>query len=560
MREGIILVKRIMSMTLEQLKTLIFELDDCMDDYLYVYDILDDVYCISPHALERFSIPQSQFQDVLKTHQDFVYHHDLQMLQDDLSQMIDGKKDYHNLQYRWLDKTGKPIWINCRGRIFYNDHHQPHYLIGCINEIGKKQKADNASGLLNEFTLKNVFSHYYTQIHKGFMLRLGIDDFKEINENKGMDYGDIILEETAKCIKKVIHDHQRLYKIVADEFAVVDFESPLDEAIELYHQIRCQLTEFIESRNYESFFTVSGGIVALDNQHDYLEIMRWSEFALNQAKENGKNQYAIFDMNAYNDFQKKRELLKELYQSVNNHMAGFAVYYQPVIDMKDQSIHGVEALLRFQSERFQNVSPIEFIPLLEKSGLIIPVGKWVLDQSAKMYNFVKDQLPDLKIQVNLSYIQVLKSNVLQEMKNVIKNNCLPDGHISVELTESGFIESDRQFMKFCEGLKKNEIMLLLDDFGTGYSNFQYLYNLRPHTIKIDRSMTQKALKNDYEKMLLKHMIEMAHSVHSKICIEGIETKEELQQIMEMQPDYIQGFYFGRPMPLKDFIKISKRFS
>ena len=560
MREGIILVKRIMSMTLEQLKTLIFELDDCMDDYLYVYDIPDDVYCISPHALERFSIPQSQFQDVLKTHQDFVYHHDLQMLQDDLSQMIDGKKDYHNLQYRWLDKTGKPIWINCRGRIFYNDHHQPHYLIGCINEIGKKQKADNASGLLNEFTLKNVFSHYYTQIHKGFMLRLGIDDFKEINENKGMDYGDIILEETAKCIKKVIHDHQRLYKIVADEFAVVDFESPLDEAIELYHQIRCQLTEFIESRNYESFFTVSGGIVALDNQHDYLEIMRWSEFALNQAKENGKNQYAIFDMNAYNDFQKKRELLKELYQSVNNHMAGFTVHYQPVIDMKDQSIHGVEALLRFQSERFQNVSPIEFIPLLEKSGLIIPVGKWVLDQSAKMYNFVKDQLPDLKIQVNLSYIQVLKSNVLQEMKNVIKNNCLPDGHISVELTESGFIESDRQFMKFCEGLKKNEIMLLLDDFGTGYSNFQYLYNLRPHTIKIDRSMTQKALKNDYEKMLLKHMIEMAHSVHSKICIEGIETKEELQQIMEMQPDYIQGFYFGRPMPLKDFIKISKRFS
>ena len=280
--------------------------------------------------------------------------------------------------------------------------------------------------------------------------------------------------------------------------------------------------------------------------------MRWSEFALNQAKENGKNQYAIFDMNAYNDFQKKRELLKELYQSVNNHMAGFAVYYQPVIDMKDQSIHGVEALLRFQSERFQNVSPIEFIPLLEKSGLIIPVGKWVLDQSAKMYNFVKDQLPDLKIQVNLSYIQVLKSNVLQEMKNVIKNNCLPDGHISVELTESGFIESDRQFMKFCEGLKKNEIMLLLDDFGTGYSNFQYLYNLRPHTIKIDRSMTQKALKNDYEKMLLKHMIEMAHSVHSKICIEGIETKEQLEFLKKIKCDIVQGYYFSKPITVKEF--------
>ena len=123
----------------------------------------------------------------------------------------------------------------------------------------------------------------------------------------------------------------------------------------------------------------------------------------------------------------------------------------------------------------------------------------------------------------------------------------------IELTESGFLESNSFFLNFCEGLRQNGIPLALDDFGTGYSNFHYLYNLNPSTIKIDRSFTLKALSNSYERNLLQHMIDMTHSIDLKLCVEGIETRQELNDICEMGPDYIQGFYFGKPYPLEQFM-------
>ena len=124
----------------------------------------------------------------------------------------------------------------------------------------------------------------------------------------------------------------------------------------------------------------------------------------------------------------------------------------------------------------------------------------------------------------------------------------------IELTESGFIESNKNFIDFCNGLKKENILLALDDFGTGYSNFHYLYNLKPDYIKIDRTLMKNALSNEYENMLLKHMVDMAHSVGVKICIEGIEEKEELERIMLLKPDYIQGFYYGRLVSLSVFME------
>ena len=142
---------------------------------------------------------------------------------------------------------------------------------------------------------------------------------------------------------------------------------------------------------------------------------------------------------------------------------------------------------------------------------------------------------------------------MDEILRSMKHYGLKKGSIVIELTESGFLESDANFIGFCNGLKENEIPLALDDFGTGYSNFHYLYNLSPNTIKIDRSFTLKALKNSYEFNLLQHMVDMTHSINLKLCIEGIETEEELKKICEMGPDYIQGYYFGKPCPIKQFL-------
>ena len=282
--------------SMNQFKEVIDILNPCMDDYLYIFDIKNDHYCISPNALLRFKLPSSEFDHVNEGLRKFVYPEDFPALNADLARVLNKETSFHNLQYRWMDKENKAVWINCRGSVIYDDAGEPEYLIGCINEIGKKPKADNVSGLLGETSLQNEISNRQTERMNGFFLRIGIDNFKEINENRGMDYGDMILHKTAGCVESVILPDQKLYKIVADEFIVVDLNGRgVEFAQNMYEQIRDRISKFIEGNHYEVFFTVSAGILNLadvENQY-YLNLMQLSEFALNRSKGTGKEEYYV---------------------------------------------------------------------------------------------------------------------------------------------------------------------------------------------------------------------------------------------------------------------------
>lgn len=543
--------------TFEQMEEVIDILNPTIDDYIYIFDIQNDVYCISENALERFPIPSKQFANVTKTLKTFVYPNDWEILKQDLDRIVGNETKFHNLQYRWLDKEGSAVWINCRGRVICDDNGEPEFLVGCINEIGKKQKADNVSGLLRESSLKQEFRERNTGFRNGFILRLGIDNFKEINENCGMEYGDMILRKTAECIGAVIRPEQKLYRIVADEFIVLDCSKRgVEEALRLFNKIRWKISLFIGENQYEVFFTLSAGILEFSSMEnwDYLDVMKWTEFALNEAKNSGKNKAYVFNAKDYEAFLYQRRLIHIMRQSVNHNFKGFEAHFQPIVDMKEGRLASAETLLRFNSEETGPVPPAQFIPLLEESSLIIPVGKWVLHQAIKGCAEIQKTIPDFRVSVNISYIQVLKSDILKEILTSVKRYGVNPGSIIIELTESGFLEADDNFLNFCGGLQENGIPLALDDFGTGYSNFHYLYNLNPNTIKIDRTFTLKALKSNYEYNLLRHMVDMTHSIDLKLCIEGIETEQELKRISEMGPDYIQGYYFGKPCSLKEFLK------
>ncbi|MGN1145323.1 MAG: EAL domain-containing protein [Acetatifactor sp.] len=542
---------------IEQFVSLVDILDPCMDDYLYIYDLQNDTYCISPGAVERFLIPGTRFTHVLETLSRLAYPVDLPILMEDLEQIQRNERSFHNLEYRWLTREGKPVWINCRGQVIRDEQGKPEFLIGCINEIGRSQKADNISGLRREAGLFKEISENGQNRLKGFVLRIGIDGFKEINENRGMDYGDMILQKTAECIESVILPEQKLFRIVADEFVVSDFTGrDTEEAKRLYIRICWELNRFIQNNHYEVFYTISAGIVGLDSlaSQEYSDVMKLAEFALNKAKELGRNQYYLYQESDYESFRNRRKIIQIIRQSVNHGFDGFEAYFQPIMDIREQRLCGAETLLRFRSEETGRVSPAEFIPLLEDSGLIIPVGIWVLEQAVKACCKIQEVIPDFRISVNLSYVQVLKSDILADLVKMVHEYKLKPGSLMVELTESGFLEDNSRFRCFCEGLKENGILLALDDFGSGYSNFRYLYNLSPSTLKIDRTFTIKAIHNDYEYKLLHYMVEMTHNIDLKLCIEGIETKEELSKICQIEPDYIQGYYFGKPCPFNSFME------
>ena len=568
------------SFSREQMEYIVELFNPCMDDYLYVFDLQKDFYKISKHATERFLLPGETFDNAAKEHHTFVYTEDQPRLDEEFNRIMKGEIVFHNMHYRWLDREGHPVWINCRGRVLNDADGRPHFLVGCINEIGQKQKADNVSGLLGESSLSAYVEQFGDGLPDGFFLRIGIDDFRDINGDFGMEYGDYILKSTADCISANIKPGQKLYRVLADEFMVVDFSGgDMEAATELYKAIRKSLDVFIEENGYKSVFTISAGAVDTSKTSGtYKNIMKLSEYALNTAKDLGKNRCYIFMKEDYDSFLRKKQITRQLHHAVNHGFEGFETYYQPIVDTKTRRLVGAEALMRFsmpekiqagESEkevvcvkedengakdtvRWERISPVEFIPLLEETGLIIPAGKWMLHQAISTCSRWQKYIPDFRININLSYVQVMKSRVLTEILTALRLYGLEPSAVGIELTESGYLDSNTHFKKLWDGLKKNGVLVILDDFGTGYSNLHCLGDLRPNYIKIDRSFTLKALNNQYEHDLMTQIITMTHKLGLTLCVEGIETESEFKKISELDPDYIQGFLFGRPQPAEEF--------
>lgn len=530
------------------------EFSSCMNDYLYVYDVQSDIYYISEQAAKRFAIPCNIFHDVLETHRQFVYIEDQQLLIDDLQQLISGTKNEHNLRYRWLGLDGSPIWINCRGHILADADGRPSLMIGCINEIGKKQNADNISGLLKETALEEQLTQF-PDLSNGFMLRIGIDDFKSINERLGVEYGDYVLREIASCIQNCLFTNQYVYRLASDEFMILDVSgSTVSDMKGLYHSIRSAVDRLVAQNQYEAIYTISGGIVACSDivPFTYEEAMKLSEFSLSAAKLLGKNRVYIFQELDYTAFLRKRAIQRCLRKSVSNDFEGFELYFQPIISTLDETLYSAETLLRFRTPEGEFLSPAEFIPILEESGLIIPVGKWVMRNAVRICKDCQKYFPAFKISINLSYVQLLKSPVFADIMEALNDYQLNPGSLIVELTESGHLENSTAVRNVWKKLKNAGVQIAIDDFGTGYSNLQNIGDLRPHIVKIDRNFTVKSLRNEYERQLMIHIIHMVHSIGLRLVVEGIETTEELSQIVSLDPDYIQGYYYSKPCPQKEF--------
>lgn len=542
----------------EQIEEVIGLFNPYMDDYLYIMDLKNDSYTISRHACERFMLPSDSFQDAMRTHLTFVYEEDRSILADDLRSILNGEKQVHNLHYRWLDKNGMPIWINCRGCVLHDEEGEPSYLIGCINETGKKQRADNTSGLLGELELSDYLLSYDKKITSGFFMHVGIDDFNSINGTSGVTYGEYIIKHVAACITKCLSDTQHLFHIVSGEYMIVDFEnSRIEEARALYEEIRRKVSDFIDSENYKSVFTVSAGIVVAEILVDsgYEEFLKLSDFALEKARSEGNNSFYSFEREDYVRFLRKRELTMALYHAVDNDFRGFDVHYQPIVDIENGDIIGAEALMRFSivsGNTVERIAPFEFIPILEETGLILPAGRWILREAVAMCAQMQKEIPNFKINVNISYIQVINSNILEDIVSVIEDCGVSPEYVGIELTESGYLDSNSHFYSLRNGMRENGIPFIIDDFGTGYSNLHCLSDLSPTYIKIDRGFTNKAMNNIYDHELMVKIIEMAHSLDFKICVEGVEDAKVLDDVKNIHADYIQGYLFGRPCSKDDF--------
>ena len=532
---------------------------ECMDDYLYIIDLQSNTMEISQSAVNRFKISENVMTDVSNDILKVVYEEDRETLIKHLADIREGKEKVHNLHYRWLDKEDMPVWINCRGIVIDDSQGNAQYLVGCMKETGNQRRADNVTGLLGGPEFNAYMRSQKTHLSKGFLMHIGIDDFGAINSSRGAAYGNYILKSVADCIKECLSDKQKIYHLVADQYVIVDLEHSSEEyAAELKKMIDARLYKFIVSEKYEAVFSISVGVVdAVTFCEGYEECRKKFAFVLKKAKKMGKNGFYIFDDNDYESFLRTGKIVAALRNSVVNGFNGFEVYYQPIVDCSSERVIGAEALMRFSmtsEEDTETVSPVDFIPLLEETGLIIPAGRYILDEAAKTCCEMQQYIPDFKMNINVSYVQIMHGNVERDILDVIKKYDLQPDSICIEMTESGFMDMTPVFCKFRKVLDENHICFVIDDFGTGYSNFHCIRDMNPSYVKMDRDFTAKAMNDARDYELYKNIIPMVHSINVRICAEGIEKKEWSLKMKEMQVDYLQGYYYGRPCEKEQFIQ------
>lgn len=542
-------------MSLEQIRAVIEVLQKSSDAYMFILDLQTDIFMISERTTKRFPFDSTVIENCTEVIKKAVYPSDYAMLAEDLGKCASGEQDSHALEYRWVDRQNRVVWINCRGTVVTGTEGH-RLLVGRVSELGRKARADNITGLRREvrFRLNSEAMLRDRPETIRYMMRIGIDNFKEINEKDGVEAGDDVLRELAECILQTVDEKVDVYRLMADEFMIVDAsDTEPKNPHSIYSQIQRKIANTARKKEYSRFYTISAGVVDKDFAGKSAEeILKITEFTLNEAKRSGRNQMKVYDKTSYEDYLRRLDIRKALRRAVNSQFEGFEVYYQPIVSTPDYKLVGAEALLRWRNEEFGNVSPAVFIPILEESGLIIPVGRHVMWEAARTCKKWQERVPEFHVNVNLSYVQLYRSDLMKDVEKCIQDVGIRPDSLVLELTESGYIETSGRIKEIFKDLKSKNIDLALDDFGTGYSNMRYLKEIEAKTVKIDRSFVVQALQNDHDYNIISHIIDMVHSLGSSVCMEGIEEKEELNKMMKIKPDMIQGYYFGKPSPPESF--------
>lgn len=532
---------------------------ECMDDYLYVLDLQNNKMEISQSALDRFIISETQMRNAKQEIMSAVYEEDRAMFEKHMQAVMDGKEKVHDIHYRWLDKNGLPVWVNCRGVVIDDEDGKPGYLVGCLNETGNQRRADNVTGLLGGMEFCDYLRSQKKPVTTGFLMHIGIDDFAAVNGTHGSNYGDYVLKSVADCMKECLSGNQRLFHLIADQYVIVDLDSTsMDDAIQLKKKIGEKIDEFIISEQYEVVFSASAGVIdASTVAEGYEECRKKFEFSLKKAKRMGKNNIYFYRQEDYEKFQRNGRIISALRNSIANGCEGFEVYYQPIVDCVSGRVIGAEALMRYTmvtEEGEERLSPVEFIPLLEMTGLIIPAGRFLLNEAAKMCCEILQYIPEFKVNVNISYYQIEHGKIADRILAAVNDNGLAPDCICIEMTESGFMDMTPAFCKFRKVLEENGIQFVIDDFGTGYSNLHCISDMNPGYVKIDKDFTAKAMSCERDYELFKKIIEMVHSIGIRICVEGIEEEDWHLKMKELQADYLQGYFFGKPCEKKKFME------
>ena len=467
-------------------------------------------------------------------------------------------------EYQIICANGETHWLLVRGIAQRDDEGNAIRIAGSQSDI-EIQKTherqlehaafhDALTTLPNRALFLNRLEHAVKKRQRvfapgGAVLFLDLDRFKVINDSLGHAFGDKLLVEVTKRLSSSIRPGDTLARLGGDEFVLLLEDIPnIEKAISTAERIIEDLRVSFTIDGEIVCISASVGIALITNEtHSADLIMRQADLAMYAAKSNGKNRYAIYgEKNSFSIGHMQLE--KDLQRALDR--KELYLVYQPVMDMQKGCISSFEALVRWDHPEFGLIPPAQFIPVAEESGIINPLGLFVLDKACEQLSAWHRDLPqsaNMGVNVNVSLYQLSLPEITNQLLNIISNYNLPTGSLKLEITESALAKDTEVCLTYLKTLKEYGIELCIDDFGTGFSSLNQLNVLPFDILKIDRSFVNRINMDEKSYRMISGIITLAHSLDFKVVAEGIETAEELAVLKRLKCDFGQGYLFSRPV-------------
>lgn len=494
----------------------------------------------------------------------YIISDDLEEYKNNIKSIIKlGKNKFYTMEYRILGKDNKKYWIEVKGKKTVEKNGEI-FVYGAISEItNRKEKEieinhlsyyDEVTGIPNRRFFMKEASRLIRELFNvniAFIF-IDLDNFKYVNDTYGHDYGDALLYEFSKIILEMQIDNSFLARYGGDEFVLVksniegknEIKGILDNIIK-----KLSNPLIIKDREIYSTLSIGVSIYPFDGK-DIGILLKRSDMAMYLAKINGKNRYEFFDLKLLEVLDREFEIKKGLRRAIDKEEIRFL--YQPKVKVDTGKVIGFELLVRWHSKNMGIVSPKEFIPIAENSGLIIPIGKYIIDESFKKCKELSlNTNKKFKMAINLSEVQIRDDEIVDYISMTLKKYNLDASYIELEITESIIMKSADKNIKTLEKLKELGVTLALDDFGTGYSSLSYLRTLPIDVLKIDKSFIDGILIEEKSEYIINSIIELSHYLNLLVVAEGVETKEQLVYLEKSSCDIIQGYYFSEPIEFED---------
>ncbi len=460
--------------------------------------------------------------------------------------------DVHKTEIDWVDgrKVGLCTLYDITDKKLYQ------------KKIENQANNDFLTGLYNRMRCEQDLGRYIAKAQavncEGALLYIDLDDFKHINDGLGHQYGDVLLKAISHSLQRIEGIENSCYRMGGDEFIVIISEAVYPQMERILRDIDSIFSKpwFLKGEDY--YCTMSMGISCFPSDGNSVDdLIRKADMALMTAKRRGKNGVEYYNDKDQASTYRRLDMEKNMRTAAMNACKEFEVYYQPIVNAQEDGTPccGAEALIRWNSSVLGFVSPEDFIPLAEYLGLINPIGEFVLQEAAKRCKYWNDMgHPNYKVNVNLSVVQLLQNDIIKKIKKVIDDTRINPRNLTLEVTESLAINDMEHMKRILSEIKALGVKVALDDFGTGYSSLNHIREMPIDVIKIDRCFIEHLGEDDFSDAFVKMVNELANTIGVKVCVEGVETKKQLDVACDMKVCMIQGYYFGKPMKIEDFEK------